>query len=328
MCRVGVVIVNWNSGEFIKKCIHSVLNQTFKDIGVLLIDNASEDNSVTKTREEFPDLKWILNKKNIGYSSAHNLGLKSIDDEFHLTLNPDVILTPDYIEKLIKVFEDFPSASNSTGKLLSYSAKGKIDSAGVAFCSNRNCYILGKGEEDREWFNVAREVPGGVGAGMMYRRKALYEVAIDGEIFDEDFFAYVEEVDLDWRLRLRGWVCRYEPTAVAYHLGDISRGSQNIYTTTHFLKNRYLVLLKNDSLKDFLFHLPGFIRFQFTHILPQFLMSPGLIFNVPFSFFKIAPKILKKRKLQNISSESRQRLNKKFFSLSDRLIREKKINRR
>ncbi|MBU1087432.1 MAG: glycosyltransferase [Candidatus Omnitrophica bacterium] len=247
---VSVIILNWNSKETIIDCIQSVIDQTYKNIEIIIIDNNSRDGSWPLIESTFKKkCKLIKNDKNVGFACGQNIGIDNSSGDYILSLNSDAVLDQDYIKEIVNVLEDDQTLGWATGKLLRM-LNGKqtkiIDSTGHFLTSNWYVHNRGAEEIDNGQFNVLEAVFGACAAAAIYKKEALDAVKFQNEYFDEDFFSYFEDADLDWRLQLCGWKCVYVPNAVAYHARGMTNAKKNPAIQVHYLKNRYLMALKND----------------------------------------------------------------------------------
>lgn len=263
---ISLVIINYNNKSYIKRCVDSILNQTYRNIELIFIDNRSKDNSFEYFCKEYSNEPFIkiFNEVNNGYSGAANQGIKLAKGEFVMIINPDIIMEPDFIEKLHNFMLTDDSFAAISGKLLKYDFSNDkklnyIDSAGIVMYRSRRCIDRGQNQEDMGQYDKTERVFGVCGAAPFYRKSALEDIRINDEYFDEDFFAYKEDVDLSWRLNLKGYKCMYYPEAVAYHgrgLGGSKGGVLNFIrhrkTQSKFLRgisfrNHMLMLIKNET---------------------------------------------------------------------------------
>lgn len=273
MARVLISIVTYNSAQVIERCLESVFGQTFTDYLVAIADNASSDATLDKLERLQRDrLRLLKLDRNTGYAAAQNLLIRSWDSEYVLTLNPDAYLKPDYLARLLDGLALDSRAGSATGKLLraplSFFAgalseppePAAIDSTGIYFTPTLRHLDRGSGEMDAGQYDRTEYVFGASGAAALYRRSMLQDTAIDGEYFDEAFFAYREDADLAWRAQLLGWRCLYIPGAVAYHLRRVVPEKRNLLPAEinmHSVKNRFLMRAKNLTIRTYLkFFLP------------------------------------------------------------------------
>jgi GT2 family glycosyltransferase len=253
--KVTACIVTHNSARFLERCLAALDTQTRRPVRVLVWDNASEDGSVARVDAHGAEV--VRSSSNIGFALAANRLIQRTTTPYVLLLNPDACLQPSYIERLERAAEADPAIGSLTGKLLRPSRLGVVpvlDSTGHVLCRNRVPVNRGENEPDRGQYDTAGEVFGVCAAAALYRRTMLEDVRIGTDYFDSTFFVYLEDVDLDWRARLRGWKAYYEPAAIAEHTRG-HRGSRRGRTTVdirHSLKNRYLMILRNDRPVDLL----------------------------------------------------------------------------
>jgi len=237
--KVSINIVAWNSMDFLPDLLRSIFAQTYQDFEVLVIDNGSDDGVELFLREHYPQVKILRNMKNLGFSPAHNQGIRFVldrwdpsvqDDRFVLVTNPDLVMTDTFLERLMETVEGRPEVGSFGGKLLRAYGENladealketvqsdRIDSTGLVAKRNRTFFDRGAGEIDKGQFDDQRDVFGISGALVLYRARALEDARFEDEFFDHDFFAYKEDTDLAWRLQLLGWKAHYQPQALAYH---------------------------------------------------------------------------------------------------------------
>lgn len=252
---VAVVIINYNGLPVLPRCVESVLAQSHTPAEIVLIDNRSTDGSIAMMRERFTGVRLLEQPRNLGYGGAANVAIHETRSPYLLLLNPDVILTPSFLKELGGFAESRPDVGSLTGKLRRFpseSARPRIDSTGHVLYRNRWAINRGEREEDLGQYEKPGEVFGVSGAAPLYRRAMLEDIEVDGEVFPESFFLYLEDVDLDWRARLRGWKAYYVPAAVAYHerayKGGLRRRDATILR--HSFKNRYLMMIRNEAVRD------------------------------------------------------------------------------
>ena len=257
---VSVIIVSWNSRDVIGRCLSSLRRShpvdrevVYKPLEIILVDNAFHDGTLEYVKKNFPEVVVIKNSGNKGFSYANNQGIRRSKGEFILFLNADAYIRPDFLEILVKEMEKDEKIGMAGGKIYKDRGKKILDSTGIFFpFFKMGPYDRGEGEEDRGQYNKAQFVSGITCACALYRRKCLEDICLDGEYFDEKYFAYYEDVDLAWRARIRGWRCLYAPKAIAYH----RRHGKAIKDTPLFsraMANLYLTYLKNESGKGLIF---------------------------------------------------------------------------
>jgi len=254
---VVAIVITWDSERYLDRCVEGLRDQTLKPREIVVIDNASDDNSVAIVERALPATRIIRNQENRGFSAAANQGIAMTDSEYILLVNPDLYLWPDYLRLLIDAMDsagrEYGAASGKllrgTGSMIT--PNGMIDSKGIRMTRSGRHLDIGSGASDSaEVVESVGEVFGVSGAAPLYRRSFLHDVAVEGEIFDESFFAYREDADLAWRGRLFGWRALYVPAAVGHHVRRVTpeaRKSLPASLNRHSVKNRFLLRLKNQG---------------------------------------------------------------------------------
>ncbi len=252
--RVAVTIVTYNSGRFIKRCLESVLAQKYRDKEIIVVDNASTDGTAD-ILEQFEDRCTIVyNGENIGFAAAQNQAIGILESDWVLTLNPDVLLLPNFIQALVDAGQLDTKLGTVCGKLLTILSnfdlpdKPLVDSTGIYFTPMLRHLDRGSQEVDNGHFLNHEYVFGATAAAALYRRRMIEDVAVDGEFFDSDFFVYREDADVAWRAQLLGWRCIYTPHARGYHVRNVLPGNRRALPpeiNMHSVKNRFLMRIKN-----------------------------------------------------------------------------------
>jgi len=250
---VSVSIVNWNGLRHIKKCLQSVYAQDYKGpIEIIVVDNASQDQSLEFIQDNFKDVIIIKNKENKGFAYAHNQAIRISKGEFNLFLNFDIFLEPMFISAMVETISKDALIGVVSGKLYKQLEGQKstvLDSTGIMM---QWCFMKPRGEteEDVAQYDTPehRTIFGVCGAAAFCRKIALEDIKSGDEYFDEDFVNYVEDVDLSWRMQLRGWFCVYTPQAIAYHERGVTRKNNNKMLRSYLVfgfRNRYCSMFKN-----------------------------------------------------------------------------------
>jgi GT2 family glycosyltransferase len=251
---VTVGVVTWNSGSDIEACVASVRAQTHAPLTLRIADNASADDTRARIeRLTTPDERQYF-AQNRGFSAAHNALIASTTTDFYLALNPDVVMTPEFIARLLDAMASDPRAGSATGKLLRFSASANghdiIDSTGIVMLPSQRHLDRGADREDAGQYARAEHVFGASGAAALYRRAMLDDTRVGDEFFDEDFFAYREDADLAWRAQLLGWSCLYVPEAIARHGRRVTperRDALPAAINYYSVRNRFLLRMKNQT---------------------------------------------------------------------------------
>lgn len=271
----SVIVPNWNGKKFLKVCLDSLGEQSFKDFEVIVADNGSTDGSVEFIGEHFPEVKLVGLESNRGFSVAVNEGIKQAESEYIALLNNDTETDPRWLAELVDALEKNPDAGLAASRILFMQDRDRVNSLGIEYRFDGTTADIAYGMRDSQNFQKEREIFGACSAAALYR-KALFD---DIGMFDEDFFAYAEDVDISFRAQLKGYRCIYVPTAVVYHHGSATGVRHSPFNEYHVRRNEVWVLAKN--MPDGLLK-----KHKWKIILGQFwivLKSPILIFR-PGSF--------------------------------------------
>lgn len=328
--RLSVHIVAWNSMRFLPDLFKTLAEQTYQDFTVLVIDNGSTDGVEAFIREQYPQTTILRNARNLGFSGAHNQGIRyalehwlpeEYADRFVLVTNPDLLLTPTCLEELMKsaiAFTDVgafgPKLRRAFGEhvadeVLQETVRSDlIDTTGLRARKNRTFTDRGAGEMDRGQYDEAREVFGVSGALVLYRASALQDVRFEDEFFDNDFFAYKEDVDLAWRMQHAGWKARYVAEAVAFHyrgmyakeqmgwLDRIRHRRTKSKTRSYYSnRNQWLLLVKNVRFGEAILIFPRVFVLELGRFIYTLLFETKNLRSF-FDTIRFLPRMLKKRR--------------------------------
>ena len=252
--HICAAIVTYNSERYIRRCLEAVLEQTGTSIETVVVDNASTDGTRAILRRFKGRIRTIYNDRNVGFAAAQNQAIRASTADWVLTLNPDVLLLPDFIRMLWNAGEADKTAGTVCGKLLSIGpgfrplAEQVINSTGMYFTPAMRHFDRGWHQTDDSQFDSVEYVFGASAAAALYRREMIDDVAVDGHFFDPNFFCYREDADVAWRALLMGWRCLYAPAAVSYHVRSVVPGRRRSVPAAinmHSVKNRFLMRVKN-----------------------------------------------------------------------------------
>ncbi|MBU4331546.1 glycosyltransferase family 2 protein [Patescibacteria group bacterium] len=306
---ITIVIITWNSRKFLPYCLESIFEQTFKDFSIIIVDNGSTDGTVEYIKQEYPMATCLKNFKNLGFCRANNQGIHLAKGEYVLLCNTDIILKNDFLKNAMKTIESDKNIASVGGKLLKAKWDSEelpkpiktdiIDSCGLRVLKSHHVVERGENEKDEDQYSKPEEIFGISGALMLLRKSALEDIKYKEEYFDENFFSYKEDVDLDWRFRLAGYISRYNPQAHAYHFRGVSKGDDR-KTRSKLInqlsyKNHLLSLLKNLTFANLVFYFP-FIFFYELKKLVYVLLFEQSTFPGLFKFFSQLGETLDKRR--------------------------------
>ena len=295
--KLAVNVVTFNSAADIGACLKSLRAQTFPDYQVHIWDNASVDDTL-KIVEAFDVDYLVRSPMNTGFCKAHNDLARRFPSEYVLFLNPDTVLRPKFIDELVRALDARPDAASAGGKLLRMDGT-TIDSTGISMLREQRHLDRGAGVPDAGQFDQPAEIFGPSAAAALYRRDALDDASINGQYFDEDFFAYREDADLAWRFRLLGWTSIYVPSAVALHRRRVTperRRELPKEINYHSVKNRFLLRINNMTVDLY--------RRDFWQITKRDLAVIGYVLlrewsSIPSLWYvaKNLPRLLRKRQI-------------------------------
>ncbi|RDI76260.1 putative glycosyltransferase [Gaiella occulta] len=212
MTATTVVIPSWNGADLLADCLAALWRQTLPPGEVIVIDNGSTDGTAAMLAEAFPEVRLVGLDRNRGFAAAVNAGIRASDTPLIALLNNDAVAEPGWLAALVEA-ADGERVGMVASKIVDAADPGRIEGIGLEVDPEGNPRQIGRGEPDGPGFVRCREVFGPIAAAALYRRQLLDEVGL----FDEDFFAYLEDVDLAWRARRAGWRCLYAPGAVVAH---------------------------------------------------------------------------------------------------------------
>jgi len=247
--KIAVIIINWNGKHLLEECLSSVENQNYDNFKIIFIDNGSKDKSVKFVGEKFPDVKIISLDKNTGFAKANNIGMhKAFEDsevEYVAILNNDAMVEKNWLSEMMKIITQDEKIGSVAPKIKKYYKRNIIDSIGNAIHLDGGGVSNHINEIDDGQFDNITEIFGPSGCAALYSKKMLKDIEIKGDFFDNDFFAYFEDIDLNWRARLRGWKSFFAPNAVVYHKHSETTGLYSPFKAFYTHRNRYFVIIKN-----------------------------------------------------------------------------------
>ncbi len=261
-----MIIVNYNGAKFLEPCIRSLLAQSHKNLEIIVVDNASSDGSVEILRSEFSGLVILENPVNLGFAGGVNTGIKNSHGDYIMTLNNDAWADPQCIEHLLLGMVDDHRTGMCAAKML-FPDK-RINSAGICIARSGAAWDRGMFEADRGQYDTLEEIFGPCAGAALYRKDMLDEIGL----FDEDFFLYMEDVDLAFRGRLAGWKCMYVPEAVVYHYHGGTAGFRSDLTVYYGNRNVLWYPVKDYPSRVLLTSLPWIIG-RTIAVIPYYIVK-------------------------------------------------------
>ncbi len=238
--EVTVVIVNYNGGDYLRGCLASLAAQTFQNFETIIVDNASNDNSLDRIVEKPLRLAILKQTKNLGFAGGNNVGAKAGKGKWLALLNPDAEAAPDWLEAMMRALEQRPTHRMLASLQISLHDAAKLDGAGDCYLAYGYAWRGGFGHPASS-APPAGECFAPCGAAALYPR----EVFLEAGGFDERYFCYHEDVDIAFRLRLLGERCQFVPDARVRHAGSAISGRASAFSVFHGVRNGVWTYIKN-----------------------------------------------------------------------------------
>jgi len=245
---VAIVILNWNGRKFLEQFLPSVVASVYKNKRVIVVDNASTDDSVYFLEEYYGQVEIIQHNSNEGFAKGYNAALKQVESDYYVLLNSDVEVTPGWIGPVIELMETDELIAVCQPKILSYYKKeqfeyagacgGWMDCLGYPFIRGR---VFDSLEDDKHQYDTIQQCFWASGAAFFVKAKQYHECGG----LDEYFFAHQEEIDFCWRLQLAGYKIYVQPASVVYHVGGGTLPMGNSRKTFLNFRNNLISLTKN-----------------------------------------------------------------------------------
>lgn len=261
--KVTIIIPNYNGKHFMEPCLASLKEQTFRDFKILVVDNASSDGSVAYMKTEYPDIEVIALDQNYGFSKAVNVGIEHSTTPYVILLNNDTTVDPHYVEEMVKAIEKSPRIFSVSSKMIQMYHPELIDSAGDLYTLIGWGVCRGTGRPVSN-YNEADEIFTACAGAAIYRRSAFEKIGY----FDENHFAYLEDIDVGYRAKIYGYKNMYCPTALVYHVGSGTSGSKyNSFKVKLSARNSVYLNYKNMPLPQLILNfLPLFLGYVVKYL--------------------------------------------------------------
>lgn len=251
--NAAIIIVNWNGKRFLKDCLDSIYKQTYSNFDIYFVDNGSKDDSIDFIKKNYLKVKIIKLDKNYGFAKGNNEGIKEAfkdkEIKYIVCLNNDTITNKNWLKELIKTAEKEKQAGSVGSKILFYYEKNKINSLGVIPLKTGGAINYGKNELSSK-YEKEEDIFGPCAGSALYKREALEKAGL----FDEDYFCYLEDVDLAWRLKKAGYKSIMNPKSIVYHIHSGTSSNNNNLRSYLIVRNGFYNLIKHGNIKDILLY--------------------------------------------------------------------------
>ena len=300
--KIAIVILNWNGKDWLEKFLPTII-QYSNTAEIIIANNGSSDDSLLFLSKNFPDIKVINHKENLGFAGGYNNSLDRIHAEYYVLLNSDVEVSDNWLSPIISLMDKDKDIAACQPKLLDFNNRKKfeyagasggfLDNLGYPFCRGRIFNFL---EEDAGQYNDTAEVFWATGACLFVRADIFWEVGG----FDSDFFAHQEEIDLCWRLRNKGYKIMVEPKSEVYHVGGGTLNASSSFKTYLNFRNNLCMLFKNLPLPSLFFVVFFRLLLDAVAAITFLKQKDGFshffaILKAHFYFYCAIPKLIVKR---------------------------------
>lgn len=269
---VSIIIANWNGQAHLARCLPSLLAQTYPALEIIVVDNGSTDESVAWLRTHYPQVQCVVNAANLGFAMANNQGARVAHGDYLVLLNNDTWVEPDWLAALVAALEARPQVGMVASLMVFAAQPTIVNSTGVCIDQLGVVWDRLGGAPVASVAPEVVEIFGPCAGAALYRRTLWDEVGG----FDEDFFAYLEDVDLAWRARWRGWGAVFAPKAKVYHAHSATGGEGSAFKTYWLARNKVRLLLKNYPWPQLAGWGVGIVLYDFLSLLNAAARGQGL----------------------------------------------------
>lgn len=291
--RVAVIIVNYNAGDMLQRCLAALAAQTVLPHRVLVMDNGSHDKSIADCEPIFPWVEFHRLRANLGFARANNIGVERVADcEWVALINPDAFADPHWLESLLGATKRHPEINVLASCMLTAQAD-RIDGVGDCYRTDGVAWPKFQGDELTRIPDEESEVFAACAGAALYRRWAFVQAGG----FNERYFCYHEDVDLGFRLRLFGNHCRVVPRATVRHMGSAITGKGSDFSIYHAHRNMVWTYVRNMPGAYFWLHLPAHIAVNIASI--ALFIAKGrarVIVRAKYHAMLVLPRILRERR--------------------------------
>ncbi len=292
---VAVLVVNWNGGDLLRQCLESLARQRRRPDHIVVVDNASSDDSLDLAAAALRDVQLIRLPANVGFARANNIAARAAD-RFDLLalLNPDAFAEPEWLDALVTAADREPAVAAFASQMVLASAPDYLDGAGDSYHVSGRAWRNGHRARRANWPAGDVEVFAPCAAAALYRRAAFDEVGG----FDEHYFCYFEDVDLGFRLRLRGHHCVYVHAAVVRHMSSALSGYRSDFAVYHGERNAVWTFFKDMPGPLLWIYLPQHVALNVASLLYYPWRGQGrVVLKAKLDAIRGLPAVLRRRRL-------------------------------
>lgn len=268
---ISVIIVNWNGRECLSRCLDALSKQTFTEFELIVVDNGSSDFSADMVEQHYRHARLLRQQENLGFAKANNLAAAAARGEWLALLNNDAFPEPRWLEELVEATWRYPDYAGFGSCQIQANNPALLDGAGDIYHVVGLSWRRGYGQRLDTFENVSIDIFAPCAAAALFRRARFLEVGG----FDEQFFCYCEDVDLAYRMNLRGDRFRYIPSARVHHVGSASTGKSSDFAHYHSHRNLVWMFVKNTPDSLFWRYLPGHILLNVVSLIYFFFVGKG-----------------------------------------------------
>lgn len=319
--EVAVIIVNYNGGDMLLRCLRHLERQTWRSFRTIVVDNASSDGSMLRAETEYPWIEALRMERNIGFAAGNNIGAALAPEcKWIACLNPDAYAHPDWLASLMQAAQAHPEFALFGSKLILATHPDRLDGTGDIYHVSGAAWRRDHRRKLTGGHHAAEEIFAPCAAAALYRRDVFDEVGG----FDDDYFCYFEDVDLAFRMRLRGHRCYYVPAAIVHHVSSGIAGFQSSFTVYHGHRNLVWTFVKDMPLPLLLACLPLHLLLNAASIvLYTFKGQPLTILKAKRDAIRGLPAAWRKRRQIQSQRRASSRvllrfMEKNFFKLWNR----------
>ncbi len=317
--RVSVQLVVRNGTRYLRHCLDAVKAQTYKNLEVIVLDNASNDGTPDIVATEYPEFRLIRHPHNLGTWPGQEYALSQSTGVYIVALSVDVIMSPDFVANAVRHCEQNPSVAGLQAKIYQYSfddwklESHTLDTCGFALTRGRKVVNIGHGLSDGSAYSHSFPILGVEGAVPFLRRSALEACRIDGILIDPDYFWYGDDLDLAWRMTLLGHRQIFAPDVIAWHDRSTTKGAARVPIIGQLRRlsfrrliplfkrrlgwpNDRFTIIKNDYIVNILRDLPYILAREIMVLGYTVLFEPGVLLELG-RFFSLLPRMLKRRRV-------------------------------